>query len=47
MVKSFAGYRCRAGQVCGLSTNVYNDRLRYNISELFDVASNDITGFTL
>lgn len=33
--------------MCGLSSNIYNDRLRYAISELFDISSSNITGFTL
>ncbi|CAF2640469.1 unnamed protein product [Rotaria sp. Silwood2] len=47
VVKSLAGNHCHAGQVCGLSSDIYNHRLRYAISELLDIPSKNITGFTL
>ncbi|CAF3967570.1 unnamed protein product [Rotaria sp. Silwood2] len=47
VVKSLAGNHCHAGQVCGLSSGIYNHRLRYAISELLDIPSKNITGFTL
>jgi malate/lactate dehydrogenase len=47
VVKSLAGNRCHAGQVCGLGSNIYSHRLRYAISDLFDIPSTNITGFTL
>ncbi len=47
VVKSLAGNRCHAGQICGLGSNLYSYRLRYAISELFDIPSKHITGFTL
>lgn len=41
------GNRCHAGQICGLGSNIYSHRLRHSISELFDIPSKHITGFTL
>ena len=46
VVKSLAGRRCHAGQVCGLGSNICSHRVRYAISELFDISSRSITGFT-
>ncbi|CAF3638813.1 unnamed protein product [Rotaria sordida] len=47
VVKSLAGNHCHAGQVCGLSSSIYNHRLRYAISQLLDIPSKHITGFIL
>ncbi|CAF1071956.1 unnamed protein product [Rotaria sp. Silwood1] len=47
VVKSLAGNHCHARQVCGLSSDIYSHRLRYAISELLDISSKNITGFTL
>ncbi len=47
VVKSLTGNRCHAGQICGLGSNIYSHRLRHSISELFDIPSKHITGFTL
>ncbi|CAF0880874.1 unnamed protein product [Adineta steineri] len=47
VVKSLAGKYCHAGQICGLGLNDYNHRLRYIISELLNISTKYITGFTL
>lgn len=47
VVKSLAGSRCHAGQVCGLGSNIHTHRLRYAIGKFFGVPSTNITGFAL
>ncbi|CAF3761967.1 unnamed protein product [Rotaria magnacalcarata] len=47
VVKSLGSNHFHAGQVCGLSSNIYNHRLRYAIGKLLDIPSKNITGFTL